>query len=175
MTDRNIKLDTICTDWRQRSIWKLEPAEQARILRSQTTEKEQNLLMTIGLRRYALLYPPVVVRPSGTLIDITKNRLEKNASAREVKRVVVQKAKAFDKIIERLDYQWVGGKLLRDCTRADLLRAGQNNAGSENKLSINRTLYIELAAFLKGSETVSEARVRGEVRKLLEHHYVEET
>lgn len=169
--ERSDKLDKIRDDWKARSIWKLEVAERARILRCQTTQEEQDMLLVEGFFSYVCKNRPLIVTGSGNLLDITKQRVEKKRREKEKQKVIVRKAKAFDRLIERLDHQYVGGKLLGDCTRADLLRAAQNASQGESSLNLDRTLYTELAALLKGDETVREARQRGEVRKLLENRY----
>lgn len=91
------------------------------------------------------------------------------AASRHDKKVatrVREKAKAFDRIVELLDHLDVNGKVLGDCTRADLLRAAVQLDQQSEDAKVRAAMYRELAAIV-GNKTVREASNRGQIVALL--------
>lgn len=77
-----------------------------------------------------------------------------------------EKVKAFDRIVEMLDHHIVNGKPLGDCRRSDLLRAAMENVSKAEDLTVQATLYRQLASMI-GDGTVREYRDRAGVVALL--------
>lgn len=81
-------------------------------------------------------------------------------------RVKAEKARSFDRIVEMLDHLDVNGKVLGDCTRADLLRAAVRLEEQSEDAKVRAAMYRELAKIV-GNQTVREASNRGQIVALL--------
>lgn len=83
------------------------------------------------------------------------------------------KAKAFSRIVERLDSQIVGDKPLGDCFRGDLLRAAVESETKAGQLTADAALFRQLAALI-GAKSVRAFVDRGKVIALLTSTYSED-
>lgn len=91
--------------------------------------------------------------------DVAARRCQTMASRRN-------KADAFDKIVEMLDHHSVDGKMLGDCTRADLLREAVRLDDLAGEATMYASLYRQLASMI-GKSTVRTANDRGGIVALL--------
>lgn len=89
-------------------------------------------------------------------------------------RLMTQKARTFDRIVEMLDARTVDGKQLGDCTRADLLREARRLDSEAEEMTLDAELYRELASVI-GNQTVRAAAGRDKIVALLTHRWGEES
>lgn len=86
---------------------------------------------------------------------------------------VVKKASSFDRMVEALDAIKVGGKLLGDCTGADLLREAVALEEFAAEATAQSVFYRQLASIVGKTKTVREAADRAGVVGLLTSRFHE--
>lgn len=87
----------------------------------------------------------------------------------------IEKSKQFDRIVEMLDHEMVGDKLLGDCTKADLLRAAVGAEQKAGEMTLQAAFYRLLADLVPHDQTVRQSNKRGDIVALLTHNFKEET
>jgi len=84
--------------------------------------------------------------------------------------VALTKIAAFDRIVEMLDHQKVGDKMLGDCRKSDLLREAVRLDTISDEAKLRASFYRQLAKMI-GDKTVRGAQDRGGIVALLTHTF----
>ncbi len=77
------------------------------------------------------------------------------------------------RVIEHLDTRFIMGKMMGDCRRGDLLREASRLEGDANEMTLDATLYRQIASMI-GESTVREYNDRAGIVALLTSRWSEE-
>lgn len=139
----------------------LQPPPEVLTWVSRLPASERDEIVLIGLS--------VAIRQTRSMLKTggVNARARANTAKTEKNRVRIGKARAFDRVVEKLDHERVGDKLLGDCTKADLLRAAVSAEQIAGQMTINAAFYRLMADLVPQGQTVRQSNKRGDIVALL--------